>query len=135
MSKKITEQSTSEEKEQVVMDLIQWLAKQELFHDVCIYCNKKRWLSDWYNDRKENVQVIENETISPDPFYVQENINVTDYIKYANENLITMSFEGPLYHALNYGNNDIYKNLRKFFAKRGLYFELGYAWSLATYEL
>lgn len=129
--KQITEQSKPEDKEKLVMDLIKWLVKHDYFMDIYIYCNNKRWMSNNY--KKDAIEII-NEDISPEPFYLQENIKAKDYIEYANENLITMSFEGPLYHEINYGDGKTYKELQDFFEKRGLYFELGYAWSLSTYE-
>lgn len=131
--KQITEQSSPEDKEQLVMDLIKWLVKHDVFWDINIYCNNKCWKSNNYNNDKNVIKII-NTKISPEPFYVQENIKAKDYIEYANENLITMSFEGPLYHEINYGNGKIYQELEEFFNKRGLYFELGYAWSLSVYE-
>lgn len=79
--------------------------------------------------------VINNPKVAKEKFYVTDNVTAKKYIEYANEDLITMSFEGPLYHEINYGNGKTYDDLRTFFEKRGLYFELGYAWSLATYEL
>lgn len=134
--KKITEQSTPEEKEKLVYALIKWLVKHEVFCDISIYCNNKCWKSDYYQstDKFTNMQEIHNEKISPEPFYLVQNIKAKDYIEFANENLITMSFEGPLYHELNYGNGKTYQELQKFFEKRGLYFEQGYAWSLSVYE-
>lgn len=45
-----------------------------------------------------------------------------------------MTFEGPLYDVLNYGDGTTENELRTFFEDYGLYYELGYAWSLATYE-
>ena len=132
--KQITKQSTPEEKEKLVMDLIKWLVKHDYFMNICIYCNNKRWMSDKYKKQLDNITEIIDESISPDPFYVQENIKAKDYIEYANEKLITMSFEGPLYHEINYGNGKTEQKLQEFFEKRGLYFEQGYAWSLSAYE-
>ena len=129
--KRITEKSSPEDKEKLVMDLIKWLVKHDCFMDICIYCNNKRWMSD--NHKKDAIKII-NKDISLEPFYLQTRIKAKDYIEYANEKLITMSFEGPLYHEINYGDGKTYKELQNFFEKRGLYFELGYAWSLSTYE-
>lgn len=54
---------------------------------------------------------------------------------YGNEAVLSMTFEGPLYEALNYGEWGGYREggAVDFFAnvgqKYGLYFEQGYAWS------
>lgn len=129
----ITEKSTDIEKEQLTMELIKWLSKRNLFSDVCIYVNNKRYKSDCYQ-KDNNLKEINDSKICPNTFYVEDNINVKQYIEYANEKLITMSFEGPLYHAINYGNGKIEADLQKFFDKYKLYYELGYAWSLSVYE-
>lgn len=133
--KKITEQSSNEEKETLVKDLIKWLVNHNMFSDINIYCNNKCWKSDNHKPHS-NMTAIRDNSIYPDGvIYVYDNINVKQYIEYANPKLITMSFEGPLYHALNYGNWKLEQELNDFFAARGLYFELGYAWPLSLYEL
>lgn len=134
--KKITTNSTPAEKEKLVFDLIHWLDKRDLFMDIHIYANHKCWSSDYYDKTlKNNMSAIEDPKIAKDKFYVTDNVTAKDYIEYANEDLITMSFEGPLYHEINYSDGKTYNDLKTFFEKRGLYFELGYAWSLSTYEL
>lgn len=134
--RKITTNSTPEEKEKLVFALIHWLDKRDLFMDINIYANHKRWSSDYYEKTlKDNMSIIEDAKIAKKKFYVTDNITAKDYIEFANDDLITMSFEGPMYHEMNYGSNKIYDELQAFFEKRGLYFELGYAWSLSTYEI
>lgn len=133
--KTITENSSPEDKEKVVMDLIHWLDTRDLFHDIRIYCNNKCWSSYYYPKNKmSNKSIINDPRIARHVFYEETNITASDYIEYANDNLITMSFEGSLNHELNYGNGRTEQELIAFFAKRGLYFELGYSWSLSTYE-
>lgn len=129
----ITAESSAEIKENLAMELIKWLVKRDLFYDVFIYVNGKRYASNVYKPKLETKEIT-NTDICPEPFFVQDNINAKDYIEYANPDLITMSFEGPLYHEINYGNGKTYEDLRKFFNKYNLYFELGYAWSLSLYE-
>lgn len=135
--KQVTENSTPEEKEKLVYDLIKWLVKHDVFWDINIYCNNKCWKSNWYSDGDKkfpNNIVLDDPCIAPEPIHIVSNIKAKDYIQYANEKLITMSFEGPLYHELNYGNGKLYQELQNFFKKRGLYFEQGYAWSLSVYQ-
>ena len=133
--KTITENSLPEDKEKVVIALIHWLDERDLFYDVHIYCNNKCWSSNRYNNvKKSNMMIVSDEKIAKNEFYVENDVVASDYIEYANNNLITMSFEGPLYYEINYGNGEIEQGLSEFFNKRGMYFELGYAWSLSTYE-
>lgn len=134
--KKVTNKSTPEEKEKVVYDLIKLLIKHDMFSDVNIYCNDKRWKSEWDGPGKPEdkdcylLKDKDQKTITP--VYVQNDVKAYDYIAFANPNLITMSYEGPLYDALNYGYK-MEKELTKFFEARGLWFEYGYAWSLSVY--
>ena len=88
--KPITEKSTDIEKEQLTMELIKWLSKRNLFSDVCIYVNNKRYKSDCYQ-KDNNLKEINDSKICPNTFYVEDNINVKQYIEYASEKLITMS--------------------------------------------
>lgn len=60
--------------------------------------------------------------------------DVTKQIEYNNPETITMTFEGPLYHNINYGNGNLLEKIDKLASTYGLYAELGYAWSLALYE-
>jgi hypothetical protein len=67
---------------------------------------------------------------------VIENIKASDYFEYANDETVSMSFEGYLNHVINYGeNNKLLNYFDKIFEKHGCYYELGYAWSLSVYDL
>jgi hypothetical protein len=49
-----------------------------------------------------------------------------------------MSFEGGLYHVLNgyvSGWIRLESKFSKLFEKYGLYYEMGYSWSLSAYEI
>lgn len=51
-----------------------------------------------------------------------------------------MSFEGPLYHMINYGSyEDVSDNFlvefNDLFDEYGLYYELGDAWNLSAYKI
>ncbi len=128
MIKKVTPDDP-ESKERCVHDLIRWLARRDLFQDVNIYANGLCWSTekrDGYRDADDiapGVNVFVGE--EPDPASI---------VEYFNPELVNMSFEGPLYDAVNYGIGHIEEALNEFFEKRGLYFEYGYAWSLSTYQ-
>lgn len=59
-------------------------------------------------------------------------LDPADYTEYTGD-ILTMTFEGPLYDALNYGPWSVEENLQAIFSKYGLYFELGDAWNLSAY--
>lgn len=51
-------------------------------------------------------------------------------------NILSMSFEGPLYDLLNYNcGSETEEKFSKILKKYGLYFELGNAWNLSCYEI
>lgn len=120
--------SHTEKMDELALDLIDFLQKNNLFHDITIYVNQKRLSSN------PSEQATEHKT----PFgayYVTNNINVAEFIEYNNPDTITMSFEGPLYHMINYGSQKEQNRFENIFKKYGLYTEQGYAWSLAAYPL
>ena len=107
--------------------------QNHLWGDNIIYFNGKAWSSydEWSG--------VQGKEIAPE-LYEYENRNPRDYIEYSNPDTITMSFEGPLHTALNYGFEfsayaDVEEELQEIFGKYGLYWEQGYSWSLAGYEL
>lgn len=107
--------------------------QNHLWDDNIIYFDGKAWSShdEWSG--------VKGKEIAPE-LYEYENRNPKDYIEYSNPDTITMSFEGGLYDALNYGFEfsawrNVYEELQAIFGKYGLYFEQGYSWSLAGYEL
>lgn len=66
---------------------------------------------------------------------VLPDMNPHDYTEYAGD-ILTMTFEGPLYEALNYGDYGgswrTEEELTAIFRKYGLYYELGECWSLTA---
>lgn len=56
------------------------------------------------------------------------------YTEYSGD-ILTMTFEGPLYDALNYGPWKVEEELQAIFRKYGLYFEMGESWNLSAYPL
>ena len=123
-----TKPITPENMDKLAVEIIGFLQKLKMFQDVNIYCNNKRLSSSPGTDS----MAIELPDVT---YYVTDNIDVTTIVEYNNPETITMTFEGPLNHELNYGSAKTEVILSKIFAKYGLYFELGYAWSLAAYKL
>lgn len=63
--------------------------------------------------------------------------DITPTFEYHPEpNILSMSFEGPLYDLLNYTcGSKTEEKFTKILRKYGLYFELGNAWNLSCYEI
>lgn len=101
-------------------EIIDLLQENEMWIDVSIYCNGKCWST---SDKD-----VKRFRYNGEPFeYEDDPHRVTEYAG----NILTMTFEGPLYDALNYG----YKfedTLQGLFEKYGLYYEMGESWSLTA---
>lgn len=115
MSKELTKAAI----ENLAKEIRQYLLDREMWIDTRIYFGGVAYDSD-----------------TPDTL---PNMNPRDYTEYAGD-ILTMTFEGPLYEALNYGDygNNPWKTeeeLSAIFRKYGLYYELGECWSLSAFPL
>lgn len=64
------------------------------------------------------------------------NIKASSCIEYANDETISMSFEGTLYKHMNgYGGAYIYNKIESIFNKYNYYMEMGNAWNVSVYDL
>lgn len=105
-------------------EIYDFLIKEEMWSDVSIYFNGICWSTsdakgNDLHDNKEKIFVYEAEP--------------RDYFQYvrAQGNILSMTFEGPLYYALNYNyDNRQSEELSEIMRKYGLYYELGNAWNL-----
>lgn len=114
---------TAKKIEKLKDDIIKLLQKNGMWIDVYIYCNGKCWGT---SDKEAKHFRYDGE-----PFVFEDDPHrVTEYAG----DILTMTFEGPLYDALNYGTGweDLLQNL---FGKYGLYFEFGNAWNLTAVEM
>lgn len=112
--------------------LIDYLAPKGLFYDVYIYVENNRYLST----PLRGSSTTELQTSKGTVYYQEDGtFNVRDYVEYSNPNTLTLTFEGPLYHALNYGTGKVDEQIDKIAERYGLYWEFGYAYSLSFYEL
>ena len=114
--------------EKLAKDIIDYLLKKQIFDDTFIYVNGKRY------GTYDGAGNYNYGTSSWDDIYVEDNKNPKDYFEYAGEHL-SMSFEGFLYDALNYGfewDSKIPDELLEIFHKHGYYYELGNAWNLTA---
>lgn len=117
--------------EKLATDIYKWCVKKNLWGDNCLYFNGKAWASwsTWHGEVGKKIG---------DRLYEYENRNPKDYFEYANPDTLSMSFEGGLNHVLNAyvsGWTKLEQQFSKLFAKYGLYYEMGYAWSLSAYEI
>lgn len=122
---------TSKQKERLATEIFEWLVKHEMWVDVCIYFNGKRWST---SNHKDCMDFCYNEHR-----YFEDEADPENYFEYVNKpNILSMSFEGPLYHVLNAyrpGWVKLEDEFSKIFEKYGLYYEMGHAWNLTCYEL
>jgi len=125
---------TEQQREQLAIEIREFLLKNDLWIDITIYFNGKAFSTSdgdnfYYNDRYHLV--------------VEENKNPRDYFSYVRKpNILSMSFEGAFYSCLNYNNERgakfddmIQEEFGKILSKYGLYYELGNAWNLSCYEV
>ena len=123
MPKKLTKTQI----EKLATEIRDLLLNRDMWVDTRIYFNGKAYSTDdgeghyYYKD--------------PNHLVVLENMDPHRYTEYAGD-ILTMTFEGPLYEALNYSAD--YKFEKEFldlFNKYGLFYELGEAWNLTAVEM
>ena len=121
---------TAKQREELATEIFNWLVDNELWVDVAIYFNGKRWNTH----NKDLTEFCYNERR-----YFEDEADPKNYFEYVREpNILSMSFEGGLYDVLNgysYGWGKLSDEFRAIFNKYGLYFELGHAWNLTCYEI
>lgn len=117
--------------ERCAREIIDWLISHEMWIDTCIYVEGKRITCyDGQHWQYGNTW---------DCVFVEENIDVSKYVEY-NSKFLTMTFEGPLYDIINYSYptklcDKYIKELNNICEKYGKYWELGYSWSFALYDI
>lgn len=102
---------------------------EQLARALQTFCTKHKLgdISIYYNERCIRFDSAGKKSILPD-------VVGSDYFEYANDETVSMSFEGRLHHALNYGTSKtLAKSFDAIFAKHNCYYEFGYAWSLSVY--
>lgn len=111
--------------EKLAKEIREYLLKHELWVDVRIYFNGKAFSTDdghgnyGYND--------------PNKLFVIEDVDPRRYFDYCGD-ILSMSFEGPLYDVMNYTFGELEEGLVAIFEKYGCYYELGNAWNLTLYK-
>lgn len=108
--------------EKLANDLKKLLIESDLIQDVRIYFNNKCYSSI----RLENGDY---------EFELLKDIKPSYYFEYANDKSVSLSFEGELYHILNYGQQDLKFRIdfEKIFEDNNCFYEFGDAWNLTVY--
>lgn len=67
--------------------------------------------------------------------YLHEDKDPRDCFEHvAEDHIISMSFEGPVYHMFNYGERPaVLRRFNELLKKYGVYYEQGNAWNLTCY--
>ena len=121
---------TSKSMQSVAIKLIDFLSSKELFSNVQIYAGNKRFSSE-----KLNSDQIQKRTKNNNVYYIDNDINITEYIENADPKTIGLTFEGPLYELINYEDYDfIYTLTEKFISEYKLYFDMINSFSIAAYR-
>lgn len=114
--------------EKLALEIREFLLKHQMWQDVDIYFNGKRFGCRnpedghyYYNDREH--------------LFVEEGIRPETYFEYVNpEHILSMSFEGPVCHMLSYNcYQEVRTQFDKIFEKHGLYYEMGHHWNFTCY--
>ena len=131
MYRKATKEEFKGKAGKLAKDIIDYLLKKEIMDDTFIYINGKRYGT--YDGEKG----YHYETNSWDDLYVEDDMEPKDYCQYAG-NILSISTEGFLYDALNYGfewNTKIPDELEAIFEKHGYYYEMCTNWFLTAVKL
>lgn len=108
----------------LMMDLIHYLQKNEMFIEINIYTNGHRYSSEKHQD------AVAIQT--PYGVYYDYGKYNAKLIEFSNPERLTMTFEGPFYDLLNYDYGG--EEFERICEKHNMYFEQGYMHSLACYD-
>lgn len=118
--------------EKLAKEIYNWCKANNLWGDNIIYFKGKAWSNSEEWGGVKGKYIVED-------LYEYDDKNPRDYFEYVNEpNILSMSFEGSLNHVLNaYVNGwvNLEEEFSALFKRHGLYYEMGYAWSLTAYEI
>lgn len=116
-----------EKSEKLAYDIYGLLLKYNSWVDVSIYYNGKRMSCVYIDEQGEHYDYHG----AP---HIEDGYDPRDYFRYVRDpNILSMSFEGPMYDAVNYGNNPAFmKEFNSLLNRYGLYYELGNAWNLTV---
>ena len=105
----------------VTHDIRKWLVANQLHYAVTIYFN------DVAYSFKDDGEI----TRRPDT-------KGSNYFHYANDDTVSMSFEGPLCEVLNFyhpRSTELHEEFMQLVEKHGFWFEMGNHWNLSLYNM
>lgn len=114
---------TNREIEDLAYEIADLLSENGYEGDMAIYFNDKRLQCFTTNDEEG--------------WKLEEGYKGSDFTEYANDDLITMTFEGvySIYDDINgYRRSGIVEKFDKLLDEYDCYYELGNAWNLSVYE-
>ena len=123
--------------------LMRYLIDKELDSDVRVYYRKsKQWIClqprKYSSDGDAWIKVEHTHRKKTYTWYERDDLNLNNICEYHGDYLCVTS-EGELYDELNYafetGDYTVQEELNNYFSHWGLYYEQGYAWSFALYEI
>ena len=108
-------------KVQMIKKIESWMKKNGLLYAVRMYFNNKCYC--WYDGEKRIITDIKG----------------SEYFEYANDDTISISFEGPFYNVMNYAYDKkewdrLESEFTKIVGSFDCWYELGNAWNLSIYE-
>ena len=120
----------------LIVDMVEWLDKNGFTgnSDMAIYGNGYA-VATW--DTWGNVEGEELSDLARG-WYFYEDKYAGDYFEYANERTVSMSFEGTFNHVMNGyvdGWIELYEQFMEIPRKYGLFFEMGYSWTLSAHKI
>ena len=121
---------SAEEIEQLAIEIRTFLLERDMWQDVDIYFNHKRFGT---YDRKDKKYYYND----PTHLVCEEDIEPNEYFEYVAEpHILSMAFEGPVCHMVYYGTDMATKRqFDEIFEKHGLYYEMGNHWNFTCYPI
>ena len=124
---------SNENLEGLLKEIIIFLWKYELYDGVSIYTMNKRY--SFYDLSNDLPKILFDNKI---PIYLENNIDVKEFIEYSNPKTLTLVMEGELneylYYRDVYDERNIYSKITKIFEKYGFYMEIGSCYAVYAEE-
>lgn len=108
-------------------ELIDYLESVGAWGDTTAYCNGHRYGQNGCGELRK--------TKAGTSYRDKGCCNVSERLAFCNPDTVTLTFEGALYGHLNGTCTDVPKRLNEIGWRYGMYYEQGYAWSLAFYPI
>ena len=118
---------SSAKMEKLAIELLTYLQQHSLFDYVYIYVNNKCYCQNRIDNQGQRFETKYGR------YYIIPDMPVREILEYCNPETITVSFDGALYTAINYGYGSTEADLNTMFKKYGMYMEQGHPSDFALY--